>query len=102
MDMSSYQRCARTTQHGHRRRDWAPFACYALVAVVSVVVQGADDTTAPVADSRRLVANLTAAGADASMHEVAGAGHGFTTPATAWPDAEKAMFDWLNARGMGK
>ena len=36
---------------------------------------------------------LTAAGADATMHQVAGAGHGFTTPATAWPDAEKAMFD---------
>jgi dipeptidyl aminopeptidase/acylaminoacyl peptidase len=67
-----------------------------------IVVQGANDNTAPVADSRRLVANLVAAGADASMHEVAGAGHGFTTPATAWPDAEKAMFDWLTARGIGK
>ena len=67
-----------------------------------IVVQGANDNTAPVADSRKLVANLTTAGADASMHEVAGAGHGFTTPATAWPDAEKAMFDWLVARGIGK
>jgi hypothetical protein len=36
------------------------------------------------------------------MHEVAGAGHGFTTPATAWPDAEKAMFDWLTSKGIGK
>jgi acetyl esterase/lipase len=67
-----------------------------------IVVQGANDTTAPVADSRRLVANLTAAGADASMHEVAGAGHGFTTPSTAWPDAEAAMFGWLTARSIGK
>jgi acetyl esterase/lipase len=68
-----------------------------------IVVQGANDNTAPVADSRKLVANLQAAGdTDVSMHEVAGAGHGFTTPATAWPDAEKAMFDWLTAKGMGK
>jgi acetyl esterase/lipase len=67
-----------------------------------IVVQGANDTTAPVADSRRLVDRLVAAGADASMHEVPGAGHGFQTPATAWPDAEKAMFDWLVARGIGK
>jgi hypothetical protein len=57
---------------------------------------------APVADSRRLVDRLVAAGADASMHEVPGAGHGFQTPATAWPDAEKAMFDWLVAHGIGK
>jgi len=67
-----------------------------------IVVQGALDTTAPVADSHRLVDRLTAAGADASMHEVPGAGHGFQTPSTAWPDAEKAMFDWLVARGIGK
>jgi len=67
-----------------------------------IVVQGANDNTAPVADSQKLVANLVAAGADASIHLVAGAGHGFTTPATAWPDAEKAMFDWLTAKGIGK
>ena len=67
-----------------------------------IVVQGALDNTAPVADSRRLVDRLVAAGADASMHEVPGAGHGFQTPATAWPDAEKAMFDWLVAHGIGK
>jgi acetyl esterase/lipase len=67
-----------------------------------IVVQGAKDNTAPIADSRKLVANLVAAGADATMHEVAGAGHGFTTPATAWPDAEKAMFDWLTSKGIGK
>ena len=68
-----------------------------------IVVQGANDNTAPVADSLKLVANLQAAGdTDVTMHEVAGAGHGFATPATAWPDAEKAMFDWLTAKGMGK
>jgi acetyl esterase/lipase len=67
-----------------------------------IVVQGANDNTAPVADSQKLVANLVAAGADASIHLVAGAGHGFTTPATAWPDAEAAMFNWLTAKGIGK
>jgi len=36
------------------------------------------------------------------MHEVAGAGHGFTTPATAWPDAEKAMFRLANSEGHGQ
>jgi acetyl esterase/lipase len=66
-----------------------------------IAVQGANDTTAPVAHTRNLIARLAAAGADVAMHEVAGAGHGFTTPASAWPDAEKAMFDWLTARGIG-
>ncbi len=66
-----------------------------------IVVQGSDDHTAPVADSMRLVTMLTAAGADASIHLVQGAGHGFATPATAWPDAEKAMFDWLTLKGLG-
>jgi len=55
---------------------------------------------APVAHSVHLVANLTAAGADATMHEVPGAGHGFATT-TEWLDAEKAMFTWLTARGIG-
>jgi acetyl esterase/lipase len=67
-----------------------------------IVVQGALDTTAPVADSHRLVDRLVAAGADASMHEVPGAGHGFQTPDTAWPDAEQAMFGWLVAHGIGQ
>ena len=67
-----------------------------------IVVTGALDNTAPVAHSRKLVSLLTAAGAEASMHEVPEAGHGFQTPASAWPDAEKAMFDWLVARGIGK
>jgi acetyl esterase/lipase len=64
-----------------------------------IVVQGANDTTAPVPDSMRLVNLLTAAGADASIHLVPQAGHGFTD--ATWPDAEKAMFDWLVGKGIG-
>ena len=64
-----------------------------------IVVQGANDKTAPVPDSQRLVMLLTAAGADASIHLVPGAAHGFDD--STWPDAEKAMFDWLTAKGMG-
>jgi dipeptidyl aminopeptidase/acylaminoacyl peptidase len=64
-----------------------------------IVVQGANDTTAPVKGSQRLVTLLTAAGADASIHLVAGAGHGFTD--ATWQDAEKAMFDWLTAKSLG-
>jgi acetyl esterase/lipase len=66
-----------------------------------IVVQGANDNTAPVRDSQSLVTKLTAAGADASIHLVPGAGHGFTAGAE-WNDAEKAMFDWLVGKGIGK
>jgi acetyl esterase/lipase len=65
-----------------------------------IVVQGAQDNTAPVKDSQHLVDLLSAAGAEASIHLVPNAGHGFDN--TTWPDAEKAMFDWLTARGIGK
>jgi len=58
-----------------------------------ITVQGANDSTHPVADSQRFTAALKAAGADADIHLVNGAGHGFTN--TTWPDAEKATFDWL-------
>jgi acetyl esterase/lipase len=74
------------------RKDIPPLIC----------VQGSLDHTAPIADSIKLINMLTAAGADATMHQVPGAGHGFDTPATAWPDAEKAMFDWLTAEGLSK
>jgi acetyl esterase/lipase len=63
-------------------------------------VHGANDGTAPVADSQRLINLLKAAGADATLHLVPNAGHGFTD--ATWPDAEKAMFDFLTARGIGK
>jgi hypothetical protein len=33
--------------------------------------------------------------ADAAIHLVPGAAHGYATPANAWPDAEKSTFDWL-------
>jgi acetyl esterase/lipase len=67
-----------------------------------ITVQGDMDTTVPMSESQELYDLLTAAGADTSLHFVAGAGHGFSTPATAWPDAEKAMFDFLVAHGIGK
>jgi acetyl esterase/lipase len=65
-----------------------------------IVVTGANDNTAPVKDSQRLVDLLNAAGAEASIHLVPGAAHGFDN--STWPNAETAMFDWLSARGIGK
>lgn len=67
-----------------------------------ITVQGDMDTTVPMSESQELYDLLTAAGADTALHFVAGAGHGFTTPATAWPDAEAAMFTFLVAHGIGK
>ena len=67
-----------------------------------IVVQGANDHTAPVADSMHLVSLLTAAGADAMIHLVPNTTHGFTDVASAWPDAEMAMFNWLTSKGIGK
>ncbi len=66
-----------------------------------ITVQGQDDTTVPIAEAQNLFNLLTAAGADTALHYVAGAGHGFDTPATAWPDAEATMFAFLTARGIG-
>ncbi|HEY4329124.1 MAG TPA: alpha/beta hydrolase, partial [Phycisphaerae bacterium] len=57
-----------------------------------ITVQGASDSTHPVADSIRFTDALKAVGADADIHLVPG-GHGYT-PAT-WPEAEKTTFDWL-------
>ena len=67
-----------------------------------ITVQGANDTTVPIAENQHLDQVLKAAGADAQIHLVAGAGHGFSTPATAWPDAEATMFAFLVAHGIGK
>ncbi len=67
-----------------------------------ITVQGADDTTVPVAENQHLDQVLNAAGADAQLHLVPGAGHGFATPPTAYPDAEMAMFGFLVAHGIGK
>jgi acetyl esterase/lipase len=63
-----------------------------------LTVIGANDHGLPA--NQRLVQLLKAAGADAQIHVVDGAGHGFNTPATAWPDAEKTMFDFLAAKGI--
>lgn len=67
-----------------------------------LTVQGSQDTTVPVAEGQALHAKLLAAGADAEHHLVAGAGHGFTTPASAWPDAEQTIFGFLVKHGIGK
>ncbi len=67
-----------------------------------LTVQGSEDTTVPVAEGVELDRLLVAAGADAEHHLVAGAGHGFTTPGTAWPDAEKTIFGFLVKHGIGK
>jgi acetyl esterase/lipase len=66
-----------------------------------ITVQGMNDTTVPTAESQALYDALTAAGADTALHFVPGAGHGFSTPASAWPDAEAAMFDFLVQHGIG-
>jgi acetyl esterase/lipase len=66
-----------------------------------ITVQGADDTTVPTAESQALFTALTAAGADTALHFVPLAGHGFATPASAWPDAESAMFTFLVQHGIG-
>jgi acetyl esterase/lipase len=66
-----------------------------------LTVQGSNDNTVPVAEGVALDQLLKAAGADAEHHLVDGAGHGFTTPATAWPDAEKTIFDFLVRHGIG-
>ena len=67
-----------------------------------ITVQGMDDTTVPTAESQALYDALVAVGADTALHFVAGAGHGFSTPASAWPDAESAMFTFLVQHGIGK
>lgn len=65
-----------------------------------ITVQGSNDTTVPVAESQHLDELLQAAGADAEIHLVDGAGHGFSSPASAWPDAEQTMFGFLEAHGI--
>lgn len=52
--------------------------------------------------NQKLIEMLKSAGAEASIHVVPGAGHGFTTPAPAWPDAEKAIFEFLASKGIVK
>jgi acetyl esterase/lipase len=63
-----------------------------------ITVHGSRDTTVPVAQTERFTKALKDVGADADLHLVEGAAHGFTTPT--WPDAEKAMFDFLVRKGI--
>jgi acetyl esterase/lipase len=65
-----------------------------------ITVQGDMDHTVPMTESQNLYDLLTAAGAVTALHFVAGAGHGFDSPATAWPDAEATMFAFLTAQGL--
>lgn len=65
-----------------------------------ITVHGARDTTVPVPQAEKLHQLLTDKGADTTLHLVQGAGHGYQAPPTAWPDAEKTMFDWLAAKGI--
>jgi len=67
-----------------------------------ITVQGANDTTVPTNEARALHDALDAVGADNALHFVPGAAHGFSTPASAWPDAESAMFTFLSQHGLGK
>jgi acetyl esterase/lipase len=66
-----------------------------------LTVQGSNDTTVPVAEGEALHERLLAVGADAEHHLVPGAGHGFATPPTAYPEAEKTIFDFLVKHGIG-
>jgi acetyl esterase/lipase len=54
-----------------------------------------------IAPNKKLIEQLQSVGADAQIHIVEGAGHGFTMPTT-WPDAEKAIFDFLSQKGIIK
>ena len=58
-----------------------------------LVVQGTEDHTVPVGENQEMVKALKGLGADAEIHMVAGAGHGFARPAGAWGDVEHQVFD---------
>jgi acetyl esterase/lipase len=60
-------------------------------------VQGSNDHTVPVPDNQKLTAALKAAGDDADMMLVPGAGHGFTTQ---WPQVNAQIFAFLRQRGI--
>jgi acetyl esterase/lipase len=64
-----------------------------------LTVQGANDRTVPVEQNVRLTEALKAAGADAELVIVTGAGHGFTTQ---WPDVHRQVFEFLRKRGVLK
>ena len=65
-----------------------------------LIVHGSRDNTVPVPQAEKLTKLLQEKGADVTLHLVEGAGHGYQSPPTAWPDAEKTMFDWLAKKGI--
>jgi acetyl esterase/lipase len=62
-----------------------------------LTVQGANDRTVPVEQNVKLTDALKAAGADAELILIPGAGHGFTTQ---WPDVNRQVFEFLRAKGV--
>ena len=67
------------------RKDYAPV----------ITVQGSNDNTLPVADNQRLTDALKAAGAEADIHLVDGAGHGYRARPEHGLMRKKTTFDWL-------
>jgi acetyl esterase/lipase len=65
-----------------------------------IIVHGSRDTTVPVPQAEKLQKLLEEKGADSTLHLVEGAGHGYQSPPTAWPDAEKATFEFLAKKGV--
>ena len=62
-------------------------------------VQGANDRTVPVEQNVKLTDALKAAGADAELILIPGAGHGFTTQ---WPDVNRQVFAFLKTKSVLK
>jgi acetyl esterase/lipase len=63
-----------------------------------LTVQGANDTTVPVEQGRRLTQALKGAGVDTEMMIVPGAGHGFSREQ--WPEVHEKIFSFLKQRGI--
>lgn len=65
-----------------------------------ITVHGSRDTTVPVPQAEKLTKLLQEKGADATLYLVEGASHGYQSPPSAWPDAEKATFEFLAKKGI--
>jgi acetyl esterase/lipase len=64
-----------------------------------LTVQGSRDNTVPVVQNQRLTEALKAAGADAELILIEGAGHGFTNQ---WADVNRQIFEFLRKRNVLK
>jgi acetyl esterase/lipase len=62
-----------------------------------LTVQGSNDRTVPVVQNQRLTDALKAAGADAKLILIEGAGHGFTRQ---WPEVNRQIFEFLSQHGI--